>query len=132
MAGRVARLLVAACFAPLFSGCVAPPGATSAVDLAPRVIEARARDVLLGRAPEELSRVLGKPLLIRHEPSSAYVRFLADACVLDVFLHETDSPRGLLVRYIEVRPATPRDPDACRRLEARLRRAGEVAEIKRA
>lgn len=132
MARRVAWLSRAACLAVLLSGCSTSPTSTAAVDLAPRVIEPKARDALLGRAPEELAGVLGEPLLLRHEPSSAYARFLADACVLDVYLHETDSPSGLLVRYVEVRPATARDPNACQRLEARLRRASELAEVKRA
>ena len=132
MARRVAWLPRAACLAVLLAGCSVPPVSTAALDLGPRAIEPRARDALLGRAPEELAWVLGEPLLLRHEPSSAYARFLADACVLDVYLHETDSPSGLLVRYVEVRPATARDPEACRRLEARLRRASEVAEINRA
>lgn len=132
MARRVAWLSRAACLAVLLSGCAASPLSTATVDLAPRVIDARAREALVGRAAEELEGVLGEPLLLRREPSSAYARFLADACVLDVYLHETDSPSGLLVRHVEVRPATARDPNACRRLEARLRRASGAAETRRA
>lgn len=135
MTGAVARRvrgpIVAAGLAVALSACADQPNVAASADLGPRVIEPRARAALLGRAPAELAAVLGDPLLLRREPSSAYARFLADACVLDVFLHEHDSPRGLLARHVEVRPATARDPKACQRLEARLRRVTGSADMRR-
>ena len=89
---------------PMSAPVTAAP--TSTGFIAPRVMDARGLEDVVGRNGTQIANVFGPPRLEVHEGDALKLQFSGEACVLDVFLYPLRPAGEPVATHLEARRAS--------------------------